>query len=1616
MRWRISLLSLSLVVTCLLVRWMPPILKADEPQSVQNQPNAPANPAPNALQDLFQKLMPATPPAAGPPAPNPLQPLFQQLMPATPPAAGPPAANPLQNLFQKLIPQRRPVPRVVTPVPANAPNGQPVDPDARDHIDARAAKDRKQAELLRKANAAVEAQDWVTALELLQTLLAQEEDSVERIGREWHSVRERAMRLMLKLPAADVRSFRVRIGAEATRRLDEAEQSGRIDRLAHVAMRFLVLEQGQTAAQRLAMRHLDRGEFAQATRWFRWLEDVKSAVTRERAWQLQAALAAKQAGNKELAEKWLKGDGSSTEGQGSRSGTESDEHIEIGGTRMRVSDWWAAIPPRVVSQTAATEWPMFLGAPNRAALSRGGEPLLLPRWRQPLTQVQPLQQQLEILLEDMHDQNRSTISVCQPLLVNGLVVMRTLSGVQVMDVETGRLLWSTAERFKAEDLIGSGNAQPQYVQVNRGIRIVNGVRYEYSNMPWEQHPLAQLLFANGNFGVLSSDGRQLFSVEDDTFVMQQVYGYYGNQDLSRQDALRRSWTSNKLVSYDLKNGRPLWAVGGVESDEPFKPELPGVFFFGAPVPDGHELFVIGERDAEIRLFCLQADTGKLLWSQLLATAEAAISRDAARRQFAAQVAIADGVVICPTTVGWLVAVDRASRQLLWVHRYSTPLPANNQRRVFGQAVTQAMPWGQRWLPSAPVIVGDAVVYTPQEMFDEQNASTSNIVCLGLHNGTRRWTKPKQNQTWLALNGVADGKVLLLGQNSFGALQLSNGEPVWTETIPSGDGVPSGLGTIANDHWHVPLSSGQIWTMSLKNGSRTGRQWATPGARLGNLAMYRGAVISAHPAGLNCFEQREAVVEQIRQRKERDPADVVALLTEASILQLERKSAEAWGVLQRVPAESVSAELRPRYLGALREILTDVIQQNPMDRAAELTIFEKWLTTSDDQLQAKRLRIEHLRGKGEHLAAFDLLLELSRSSHNDVLKLSTSPPLSIRLEIWVGGQLADLWSSLPADRRGDLDRRLAEEVRQLSTAAPAARQHGLELFAFHPATRELRWQDIEAAINERDISRAELSLLRLSESTDANEVARAWQRLLELYRSLGLKDDAAAAGTRLASLGDASLGEGITAKRWVEKEINDERLAKTIASSSADWSKLDFKLERSMGYQGNMEQVQECSLPDARWPFFTAQRFQYQMLNSPVSTQRLSMSRLSDSQLDWSLPLRFKSNSAMGNATLIRTVGHQMLVYHREVLHLLSPVDHRVIWTRSTESRGANNFDPQQTIRRQSLPMRTGTEFISQPIDHVEDLARNALLTLCTPEYIAYRGRRTLTMIDAATGQWRWELRDLPNDTRVQATSDLMFLSSTRWPSGLLLRTRDGRSLPFEGNLREQFQTAKTSLGRDLLVVSRGQGDVLSVERWNPLTRQSVWRESFPITSQFGWLDNRTLATLGQDGKLATFDLDTRETQTLATLKPADLTGLNRQRFLVADNDRLFLIVSGQQTNFYGDELTTVPVNGTVFAFDRRAGGELWREKVENQGLVLNHFGASPVVLFSTRKFEQRGRVHVQVHRLLMLDKKTGRKLFEDELTNQYSGFRLNLNLAERYIELLTYNDRLRLVGSEQSPK
>lgn len=184
---------------------------------------------------------------------------------------------------------------------------------------------------------------------------------------------------------------------------------------------------------------------------------------------------------------------------------------------------------------------------------------------------------------------------------------------------------------------------------------------------------------------MASDGARLFVIEDDSVVMHGPAGT-GFQLVGDTYESQRRTPGNRLAAYDLATGRETWAIGGPANGESFDLPLAGSFFFGAPLVDGGELFVVGERDLDIRLYALDPATGRVRWSQLLAHSDAKIEQDLGRRWWTAQVAYSNGILVCPTTVGWLVGVDRLDHSVLWMDRYAPPRPGSERReREQGEA-------------------------------------------------------------------------------------------------------------------------------------------------------------------------------------------------------------------------------------------------------------------------------------------------------------------------------------------------------------------------------------------------------------------------------------------------------------------------------------------------------------------------------------------------------------------------------------------------------------------------------------------------------------------------------------------------------------------------------------------------------------------------------------------------------------------------------------------------------------------------------------------------------------------------------------------------------------------
>ena len=141
---------------------------------------------------------------------------------------------------------------------------------------------------------------------------------------------------------------------------------------------------------------------------------------------------------------------------------------------------------------------------------------------------------------------------------------------------------------------------------------------------------------------------------------------------------------------------------------------------------------------------------------------------------------------------------------------------------------------------------------------------------------------------------------------------------------------------------------------------------------------------------------------------------------------------------------------------------------------------------------------------------------------------------------------------------------------------------------------------------------------------------------------------------------------------------------------------------------------------------------------------------------------------------------------------------------------------------------------------------------------------------------------------------------------------------------------------------------------------------------------------------------------------------------MADDDRIYLIVNGLDSSghFYGESLTSIPMNGTICAWSRQDNRFLWKRNVDRQNIVIDRFAVMPVLLFVAKAW-RRPAMDMGYLNIAAIDKQTGQLLIDDRLPSAYSGFHaLSINAEEPSIELKSYNARLKLVplGAPAEPR
>lgn len=306
------------------------------------------------------------------------------------------------------------------------------------------------------------------------------------------------------------------------------------------------------------------------------------------------------------------------------------------------------------------------------------------------------------------------------------------------------------------------------------------------------------------------------------------------------------------------------------------------------------------------------------------------------------------------------------------------------------------------------------------------------------------------------------------------------------------------------------------------------------------------------------------------------------------------------------------------------------------------------------------------------------------------------------------------------------------------------------------------------------------------------------------------------------------------------------------------------------------------------------------------------------------------------------------------------------------------------------------------------------------QVVCYRARHGITVLDTLTGEVLWTRR---GNARVFGTEDVIYVTNNQDGKTVALRARDGKRLKRSVRLEvaktihvsgqdlvmAESKTAAASFNPLRLLGGRPRAKNTVIHRFGPVERKSKWKYEYPANTFCSLIDRETLAVLKPTGEFELLDLETGKVQKFTSI-PKTETKSTVERYAVSDVDNVYLILNKSRPSISSQQIPTLRVNGVVYVFDRKTGRQRWKQPISQQQLVLQFLKDSPILLFVARSYQRQGRFSYSSLRLSAFDKQTGRRL-ADVQTASSSSWQLrglNLNMADRYVELHSYNERLRL--------
>jgi outer membrane protein assembly factor BamB len=833
---------------------------------------------------------------------------------------------------------------------------------------------------LDRARRLAERADWSSAAVALDGLLDAGADAFAGGaggGASRRSIRTEASSMIDGLPAPGRDAYQMLFRTRAERALAAAVEAGDAEAIVAVARRWFATPAGRHAALIAAFLAIESGDRLSAAGWLGRLGSAADVAAFEPAVSAMRRLVESSPGDAPAA-------------------TPAGERVRLGGREVRLGDVSAAAPDQ-------GEWRQAGGGASRNTLSSASRPLLAPRYRVPLARHAEESRLLERRRRAAAADEGPMMPAAGVVVVRGVIVTPTPLGILGVDFESGRRLWLQSARP------GRATAVDNELQAS----------------------LARV-FDDATSGGLSSDGASVFAVER----RGESPGVRGRLFLGPGGIRGEPSTDGTtLTAYDVAaRGAVRWRL---PKDEPGEPAT-APWHLGAPLAVGNDLFVLVEQDGRVRVDVLDAARGEVKWSQPLAdvTGDDGDAGPAVvtRRRSGLTPAAAAGVLVCPLGGGAVVALDLATRDLLWAHRYRTigidgeAADAGGLFRGRSAAAEARALVSLRGRGPYPVIAGDVVLLAAYD--------GDGVICVGLRDGAARWRVPMQGRVHVA--GVAGDRVIVVSAGGVECLALDTGRRLWQRPHPPGVAT-SGRGILTAKSILVPTDTPAVVEIALADGGRIG-EWATRGGTVpGNLVACRGEVVSRGIDSVDVFHQAERLESRVETARVANPTDPSATYWRGQ-LDLDRgRVADGLGLLREAAVSSPT-------VAATRDLVEALVFGLRRDFAAAAAPWRQWQAAgvaAATRPDVVRVVVDGFLRAGEPALAWSACRELPMDTVDvgpvDLLADPSDAALEVRPDRWLDGRLSEIVARGSVELRGQVAGELRERLDAIVRNEPPRRR-------------------------------------------------------------------------------------------------------------------------------------------------------------------------------------------------------------------------------------------------------------------------------------------------------------------------------------------------------------------------------------------------------------------------------------------------------------------------------------------------------------------------------------------------------------------------------------------------